>query len=132
MAKEKILVIDDEKEFLDILKIRLNMEGYYVITAPNGMEGIRRVKEDKPDLVICDIKMPIKDGYEVLREIRKDVSKHLPVIMSSVIDDFNNIDKAYEDEANFYASKPVEIETLSRNIRTLLNLYKPKRPEETR
>ncbi|MBL7068351.1 MAG: response regulator [Candidatus Omnitrophica bacterium] len=127
MAKEKILVIDDEKEFLSLLESRLGAEGYEVITASNGIEGLERVREQKPDLVVCDIGMPLKDGFEVLKEIREGVDKRLPVIIASVVDDFDKITKVYEDEADFFVSKPVEIITLSKNIRTLLNLCKGKR-----
>jgi len=126
MAREKILVIDDEKEFLDLVRRRLEAEGYDVMTASNGIEGLDMVRGDRPDLVICDIRMPLKDGFEVLREIREGVDKRLPIIIVSVIDDFDKITKVYEDEADFFASKPVELITLSKNIRTLLNLSKGK------
>lgn len=127
MAKEKILVIDDEKDFLDVMEKRLNVEGYHVLTALNGIEGLKMAKEKRPDLIICDIKMPIKDGFEVLREIRKNISAKLPIIIASAMDDHDKISRAYDGEANFYASKPIEMATLTRNIRTLLNLYKSRR-----
>jgi len=126
MEKSKILVIDDEKGFLDLARTRLNAEGYNVITASNGTEGIEKAKSQRPDLVICDIRMPKKDGYEVLKEIRQSIDKNLPIIIISVIDDFEKIEEAYDDEADFYVSKPVEFITLSKNIRTLLNLKKDK------
>ncbi len=127
MANEKILVIDDEKEFLDLMKNRLMQEGYSIVTAQEGNEGIERAKKENPDLVICDIKMPGKSGYAVLKEIRKNVDKFLPVIIVSVLSAYDNIKEAYDDEADFYISKPVEMVALSRNIRTILNLSRNKR-----
>ncbi len=126
MEKAKILVIDDEEAFQDFLKMRLEKEGYEVITAYDGEEGLEKAKAQRPDLVICDIKMPNKDGHEVLREIRQTVDKNLPFVMVSVLDDFEHIKEAHYDKADFYTTKPVEMASLSKNIRILLNLRKAK------
>ena len=122
MEREKILIIDDEKEFLDLLENALKRQGYDVIKAVDGIEGLERARSQKPDMVICDIRMPNKDGYAVLKEIRKDIDKNLPIIMLSAIEDFKNIQEAYDCEADFYVSKPVEFITLLKNIRALLNI----------
>jgi len=74
VAKEKILVIDDEQELLDLLKMSLELEDYEVVTALDGDEGLIKFKEHSPDLIICDIIMPKKDGYEVLKEIKESRS----------------------------------------------------------
>ena len=63
MAKIKILLIDDEEDFVLLMTKKLESEGYDVISAYNGEEGIARAKADKPNLVICDLKMPAKDGF---------------------------------------------------------------------
>lgn len=130
MEKPRILVIDDEKEFLDLARVRLRSEGYDVITAPDGDKGFREAKARKPDLVICDIRMPKKDGCQVLKDIREYISKDLPIIIISVIDDFEKIQEVYDSEADFYISKPVQFNALSKNIRTLLNLQKDKKREK--
>ena len=70
MAK-KILIIDDEKDVVDILKVILEHEGYETIAANDGKEGIARAKEEMPDLVITDVNMPKMDGFKVAAEIRK-------------------------------------------------------------
>ncbi|MFH1752599.1 MAG: response regulator [Candidatus Omnitrophota bacterium] len=127
MKREKILIIDDEKDFLDLLESALKRHGYDVIKATDGVEGVEKAKSQKPDMVICDIRMPKKDGYAVLKEIRQDIDKNLPVIILSAIDDFRNIQEAYDYEADFYVSKPVEFVTFLKNVRALLNINRNKR-----
>ena len=73
-SKKKILVIDDELNVVNMLKMNLEAEGYDVITAFNGSEGLSRVHAGPPDLVICDVMMPEMDGFEVCRRIRQDTS----------------------------------------------------------
>ncbi len=130
MESEKILIIDDEQDFLDLLKTALKQHGYCVESANNGRDGINKSKEVKPDLVICDICMPEMDGYEVLRSIRAEIKKKVPVIMLSALEDYKNAETAYNDEADFYITKPVEFVTLLKNIRTILNLHKEPGKEE--
>ncbi len=127
MGKTKILVIDDEKELLALLKERLELEGYEVITASDGEEGLISAQVCEPDLVICDIKMPKKDGFEVLKELKQHANFRAPFIMLTVVDDFDKIKEAYEDEADFYITKPVELHKLSKNIKILLNLAENKK-----
>ena len=123
----KILVIDDESEFRNIIKERLLKEGHEVETAIDGEEGLGKVKEAAPDLIICDMKMPKMDGFEVLEVLRKKENLNTPFIMLTLIDDFDKIQSAYEHEANFYITKPVvhtklfEETKLLDNIRVLLS-----------
>ena len=127
MEKETILIIDDERDFLDLLESALKGQGYDVIKASDGIEGIEKARLLRPDMVICDIRMPNKDGYDVLKEIRRDIDKNLPVVILSAIEDFRNVREAYDCEADFYVSKPVEFATFLRNIRSLLNIRKDKK-----
>lgn len=127
MHNSKILVIDDEKDFLDLIYERLKLEGYHVITAFDGEDGLHKAKTWHPDLIICDVKMPRKDGFEVLKSLRQEPSFRVPFIMLTVVDDFDKIKKAYDEEADFYVTKPVELANLSKNIRILLNLSKTRK-----
>jgi CheY-like chemotaxis protein len=123
MERSRILIIDDEKDFLDSLKLGFESEGYEIVTAQDGEEGLAKAKDIRPDLIICDIRMPKKDGFMVLKEIRQDVIlRRIPFIMLTVIDDFERLKDAYQDEADFYVTKPVELFILTKNVRTLLNL----------
>lgn len=78
MGKKKILVVDDEPDFLEVITIRLEENDYEVITASNGNDAFKKVKEDRPDAVLLDILMPGMDGLKLLRMIRKADEK-LPI-----------------------------------------------------
>ncbi len=83
MAK-KILIIEDEKVLLDLLEKRMKAEGYEVIIAFDGEDGIRKAKEYSPNLILLDIVMPKKDGFEVMEELAADQElKKIPVIIVS-------------------------------------------------
>lgn len=78
MAKKKILIVDDEPDFLEVMKVRLEANNYEVATASNGDDALDAIKRNKPDAVLLDILMPGMDGLEVLKRIRKTDNK-LPV-----------------------------------------------------
>ncbi|MEY8661278.1 response regulator YycF [Ligilactobacillus faecis] len=101
---KKILVVDDEKPILDIIKFNLNKEGYEVFTAEDGQEALEKVEEVLPDLVILDLMLPKIDGLEVAREIRKKYE--MPIIMVTAKD--TELDKVLglEMGADDYVTKP--------------------------
>ena len=80
MANKKILVVDDEVDFVEIMKLRLESDNYDVIVANNGKDALEMVKKDKPDAVLLDIMMPEIDGLTVLKKIR-ELDQKLPVFM---------------------------------------------------
>ena len=124
MVKPKILIIDDEEDFLYLLKTKLEIDGYDVVTAINGQEGVEKAKTCKVNIIVCDLKMPKKDGLQVLKEVKANTNIKAPFIMLTGVDDFANTQKAYEDKADFYVTKPVEFADLLKNIRLLLDLAK--------
>lgn len=96
MAK-KILIIEDEEIILNLLQKKLAQEGYEVSTAPNGYEGLEKIKKEKPDLILLDIIMPKMGGFEVLEEMRKDNDlKNIPVIVVSNSGQPVELDRAQE------------------------------------
>ena len=81
---EKILIIEDEEILLELIQRRLTQEGYQVDVARDGQEGLEKLKENKPDIVLLDIIMPRMGGFEVMEEIKKDKDlKGIPIIIIS-------------------------------------------------
>lgn len=117
----KILVIDDEKEALYMLKGYLEARGYDITTAMDGEEGIEKLDAEKPDLVLCDIKMPKKDGFQFLKEARSS-RKWVPVIIITALTEPTNIFKGYDLEADYYITKPINLEETLKAIRIMLSL----------
>ncbi len=117
----KILVVEDEKLISDIIKFSLEKEGYQVVTAYDGNEAIRLYEEQKPDLILLDIMLPNKDGFEVCKEIRKVGNK--PIIMLTAKD--TEIDKVLglEIGADDYVTKPFSNRELVARIKALLRRY---------
>jgi two-component system, OmpR family, alkaline phosphatase synthesis response regulator PhoP len=119
--RKRILVVDDEIYIVHILEFTLTMEGYEVLTAADGEEALRRLEQDRPDLVVLDIMMPKVDGYEVLRRIRADEeSRHLPVILLSAKGRPIDRETGLEIGADDYIVKPFSPRRLLEKIQDLL------------
>lgn len=118
---QKILIIDDEKDILNTLSEFFTARSYAVSTACDGEEGIKRFDSDKPDIVMCDIKMPQKDGFEFLKEIRSS-RKWVPVIIVSAMSEPVNIMKGYDFEADYYIAKPINLEETLKIVKVMLSL----------
>lgn len=114
--KKKVLLIDDSSVNNLLMQNILEDQGYHVTTAFSGKEGLDKVNEEKPDLVILDIMMPKMDGFEVLRKILSNPeTENIPVIMLTAKKDSEDEKLALEIGALNYLTKPVDIEyTLKR------------------
>lgn len=113
--KAKLLIVDDEKECTELLKNYFVRKGCNVDTALSGEEAILKVKNDKPDIVVLDIKMKGVDGIIVLKTI-KDIDKSIIVIMTSVISDEQVVKEAMKLGANGYLVKPFNFAKLETTI----------------
>jgi two-component system KDP operon response regulator KdpE len=113
-----ILVVDDEPRMRRFMRMNLDLEGYRVIEASNGMEAIDRVREDLPDLVLLDVMMPEMDGFEALRFIRKTSS--VPIIMLTVKGDEEDRVRGLELGADDYVTKPFSPRELASRIKAVL------------
>lgn len=83
MDKEiKVLVVDDEADFRQVMTVWLESKGYFVVSAPDGKNAVQSVKEKKPNIVFMDLRMPIMDGSETIKQIRK-FNKNIPIIIIS-------------------------------------------------
>jgi DNA-binding response OmpR family regulator len=115
---KKILVIEDEPGILLSLKDEFESEGYKVFTAENGEKGFQMAKEQKPDLIILDIMLPVLDGYEVCKMLRRD-GDATPIIMLTVRD--KEIDKVLGLElgADDYVTKPFSLRELMARVKAI-------------
>ncbi|MGB5893407.1 MAG: response regulator [Ignavibacteriaceae bacterium] len=116
MEKIKILLVDDEKEFVETLSERIRMRDHKSDVALNGEEALKHMDDDLPDVVVLDLKMPGIDGMEVLRRIRKAYPK-VQVIMLTGHGSDKDEKEARKLGAFEYLQKPVEIETLMKKIK---------------
>ena len=113
---KRILVVDDEKDMLDIIKDRLEAHGYEVETLTDGLQCIEFLKEHSADLILLDIEMPEMDGIEVLEVVHRDYP-HIPVIMLSATTTRATARGTLERGAVDYILKPFSPEELMEKVR---------------
>jgi len=125
--KKKILIIEDEKELISGLKLNLDFEGYDVIWALDGQEGLNKALEEKPDLILLDIMLPQKNGLEVCRELRGQ-NVTIPIIMLTAKGE--EVDKVVglEIGADDYITKPFSVKELLARVKA--HLRRGKREEK--
>ncbi len=125
MAMGKVLVVDDEVYILHILEFSLSAEGFEVITANNGELAIEKAKQEKPDLIVLDIMMPVLDGYETCRRLKRDSeTKGIPVVLLTAKG--RDVDKrlGFEVGAVDYVIKPFSPNRLIDRIQEILGCRK--------
>jgi len=121
MADKRILVVDDEAQLLEMVKMRLEANGYEVITADDGQEGFEKAKNERPDLIILDLMLPKMDGYKVCRLLKFDEKyKAIPIIMFTAKGEESAKQIGEEVGANAYITKPFEPQALLEKIKELL------------
>jgi DNA-binding response OmpR family regulator len=117
----KILVVDDDPIFCEFARVHLSTPTASVDAAPNGEVALKLLAHDPFDIVLCDIDMPVLDGFELLAKIRSDQGlNNLPVIMLTGKEDIISIDRAYNLGATAFTTKPVNWRNLSYQIRYVL------------
>jgi two-component system KDP operon response regulator KdpE len=117
-ADKLILVVDDEPRMIHFIRMNLELEGYRVIQANNGLEGLDKVRDELPDLVVLDVMMPDLDGFETLRILRE--TSAVPVIMLTVKSEEDDIVRGLRLGADDYVTKPFSPRELSSRIQALL------------
>jgi DNA-binding response OmpR family regulator len=121
-------VADDEVDIVALLEYRLRREGYGVVTANEGEAALRVARERLPDLALVDVRMPKRDGYQVVAEIRRDPRlSRMPVIMLSASIKQTDIQKSHDAGADDHLGKPFSPDALIRCVRTHLE----RRADET-
>jgi two-component system sensor histidine kinase/response regulator len=121
--KSKILIVDDSVDTVELLKKRFYSEGYDTGEAYNGEEGLQKVQEYNPDLIVLDVMMPKMDGYEVCQRLKRDEkTKYIPVLMLTAKGEVEHKVKGLDIGADDYLGKPFDYKELSARIRSLLSL----------
>ncbi len=129
MSKQTILVVDDEQDLLDLIEYNLRKEGFNVIKAENGEDGIQIAKEMKPDLVLLDIMMPRMDGIEVCDKMREDAElKQIPIIFLTARSDEKTEVEGLNKGADDFITKPISTTKLISKIKAVLRRFE--NPEE--
>ncbi len=121
MEKNRILVVDDEPDIVITIKYMLEHEGYMVSTASDGEEALHKVKDDKPHLIILDLRLPKLPGEQVCKKIRKDEEiSDIPIIMLTAKD--SDVDKVVGKVigANCYLTKPFDMDELLQLIKGMI------------
>ena len=121
MAKSKILVVDDEIDFLEMIKLRLEANNYDVVTAMDGNEALEKFKSEKPSAVLLDILMPGMDGITVLKKIRKDDAK-VPVFIITAFSNEERFKIANKFNASGFIVKTNDLQREIQNITTVIDI----------
>ena len=118
---DKILVVDDDPDMISLFRLLLINQGYKVIVARNGIEALALAHQELPDLIILDIMLPAKDGFEVARDLhRTPDTATIPILMVTARSSVADKTKGYEVGADIFLTKPVQQMDLQANIKVLL------------
>ncbi|HNQ84205.1 MAG TPA: response regulator transcription factor [Bacteroidales bacterium] len=125
MEQYRILLVDDEPDILEFLGYNLRREGFEVFTSSNGRDGLAKVKEHKPHLVVLDVMMPEMDGIETCREIRQipELRNTLVIFLTARGEDYSQI-AGFDAGADDYVTKPIKPRVLVSRVKALLRRYK--------
>ncbi len=119
--KEKVIIVDDDRETREMLALALGMEGFEVTQAANGLRLISTLHVDRPDVILLDVNMSWIDGFELCKAVRKNEEfQAIPVVFVSARSSAADVKKGLAAGASDYFTKPVEIPTLIARIRELI------------
>jgi CheY-like chemotaxis protein len=123
----KILIAEDERDIRDLIAFTLKFAGYDIVTANNGEEAVTLTKQELPDLVITDVRMPKMTGYEACKQIKADpATRHIPVVFLSAKGQEAEVQTGLESGADEYLLKPFAPDQLSRKVADILAAVKRK------
>ncbi len=118
---KKIITIDDESPIRSLIRHALRQEGYEVIEAKDGGEGLDKIRQELPDLVVLDFVMPVMNGAETLQAIRSDPQiTHIPVLLLTGVKDAAKLEPLLQDSRNDFLAKPFLVDMLKERVRKLL------------
>ena len=127
----KILFVEDEEDLTLIVADTLRGQGYEVVTAVDGVDGLEKFKTEAADIVVADVMMPKMDGFTMAKEIRK-LSPTVPLLFLTAKSTIDDVEQGFEIGANDYLKKPFELRELIVRIKALLRRYGDNRTEDIR
>jgi len=131
MPKEKILVVDDEEDILELVRHNLAREGYPVICAATGEKAVEKTRIEKPDLIVLDLMLPGIDGLQVARNLKNDVrTRHIPIIMLTAKGEEADVVTGLELGADDYITKPFSPRVLLARIRAVFRRHDKKNEDD--
>jgi CheY-like chemotaxis protein len=117
-----VLVVDDDAEILELVRLRLSRFGYETVIAHDGQEAVEIAHARQPDLVLVDVSMPVMDGYAATRELKRDpATKHIPVILLTALAESGAIARGFEAGADDYITKPFSPQGLESRVAAVLD-----------
>jgi len=121
MSRRRILVVDDDPRLLHVVSMYLGIEGYEVVTADNGEQGLAEVAAQRPDLIILDVMMPGLDGLECCRRLKSDeATRTIPVLMFTALSRDDDVERGRVAGADRFINKPFSLIGLGAVIRSFL------------
>jgi len=121
MKREKIVVVEDERDILEVISYNLGREGYRVATATDGLEGLRLIRDEAPDVVLLDLMLPGLDGIEVCRRLKADpVTRAIPIIMVTAKGEEADVVLGLGVGADDYVTKPFSPKELLARVKAVL------------
>jgi CheY-like chemotaxis protein len=118
----RVLVVDDDPQVLRLMRVNLELEGYDVVSAPDGEEALEAVVTERPDVVVCDVMMPGVDGLTVLRSLRSNPQfSKIPFVVVSAKAQRSDVKAALDMGADTYITKPFDPQDLLDAVEHLLN-----------
>ena len=130
MSANKILVVDDDSNIVELIRLYLEKDGFDTVTASNGKQALEKFSSDTPDLIVLDVMMPEMDGWQVCREIRK--TSEVPIIMLTAKGETFDKVLGLELGADDYMVKPFETKELVARIKAVLRRVESKEPEPSK
>lgn len=121
MDRKKILLVDDSSTVLLMEKMILSKSEYDVVTARDGIEGVEKARNERPDLILMDVVMPRMDGFEAVRKLREDAAtRSIPVIMVTTRGELQSVEAGYASGCSDYVTKPINGLELLTKVRSCL------------
>jgi two-component system, OmpR family, alkaline phosphatase synthesis response regulator PhoP len=121
MARERILIVEDEEEIRELVRYNLERQGFHVGLAASGEEAMRTVRQEPPDLIVLDLMLPAMDGWEVCKQLKRDAATQaIPVVMLTAKSEESDVITGLELGADDYIAKPFSPRVLTARIRAVL------------